>query len=399
MELKIPPMLIILIAGVLAPLLGKYTSRFGLPVIVLEILIGILIGPHGLGLGNPDAGVIPSLALFGMAFLFFLAGIEINLNAMRNKFGRVLIAWISTLVMGYLCAAYLHDQKISHGVLVMMIAISTTALGILVPVLRDRDLLDTPLGQQVLALGAMGEIGPILAMSLTLSTGHSAPVQVAFTLVFIAIVIVVGWAMVRSHTPKVLHALDKTLNQSSQLPVRIAVLFLLGMAVLADGMGIDLALGGLATGMIIGLILRNSDAHVFHLKMDALGFGFLVPIFFITCGMRLEVTSIFEHPQGLLLTAAFVIVILISRLLVVALFWRPLGLRNAISLGLLSTTTLPLIVALTDVGLRSGMLTQREVTPLVVAGMLTVIIFPAIASVIARTPVKRREVTDLRESL
>jgi Kef-type K+ transport system membrane component KefB len=388
MEFQIPPLLIVLIAGVLAPLLGEYTSRFGLPVIVLEILIGIIIGPIGLGWGDPSAGIIPSLSLFGMGFLFFLAGLEVDLVAMGDKLKRALITWASILVIAYFCAIYLREHEISQSVLVITIAVTTTALGILVPILRDRGLLDTPLGQQVLALGAIGELGPILAMSLTLSTRHSAPVQTAFTLLFLAIVIFLGWMIVRAHTPRVLRLLEKTLTQSSQLPIRLAVLLLVGMAVLADGMGIDLALGGLATGMIMGFALRNSDAHVFHLKVDAVGFGFLIPIFFISSGMKLEVLSLFESIHGIILTGSFVVVILLSRLPVIALYFRELGFRNALSLGLLSATTLPFIVALTEVGVRSGLLTQNDATPLVVAGMLTVMAFPAIATLITRDPSK-----------
>jgi Kef-type K+ transport system membrane component KefB len=399
MEAHLPPLLIVLMAGVLAPVLGEFTSRFGLPVIVLEILLGVLIGPHGLGWVDPGAGIIPQLSLFGMAFLFFLAGMEIDLSALRERFARVLLSWLAILGFAYVCAEFLREQHISHAMLVITIAISTTALGILVPVLRDRDMLDTPLGQYAMALGAMGEVGPILAMSLTLSTQHSAPVQTAFTLGFIVVVILAGWALVRSHTPKVLRVLEKTLTKSSQLPIRIGVLLLTGAAILAADMGLDVAIGGLAAGLVISLTLRNSDEHVFHLKMDAIGFGFLIPIFFISSGMKLEIGPLLDNPDGWILTAVVVLAILLSRLPVMVLYFPVLGFRKAVALGLLSATTLSLIVALAEVGVSSGMLTETQAAPLVVAGMLTVMIFPGLAALVAGAPTPQRRSRDWRERL
>jgi Kef-type K+ transport system membrane component KefB len=399
MEANIPPLFIVLVAGVLAPVLGEFTSRFGLPVIVLEILLGVLIGPHGLGLVDPGDGIIPQLALFGMAFLFFLAGMEIDLSALREKFVRVLLSWLSILGFAYACAMYLRAQDISHAMLVITIAIATTALGILVPVLRDRGMLETPLGQHAMALGAMGEVGPILAMALTLSTQHSAPVQTIFTLGFIAVVILAGWALVRSHTPKVLRILERTLTKSSQLPIRFGVLLLTGTAILAADMGLDIAIGGLAAGMVVGLSLRNADEHVFHLKMDAIGFGFLIPIFFISSGMKLEIGPLLDNPDGWILTAAVVMAILLSRLPIVVLYFPLLGFRKSVALALLSATTLSLIVALTEVGISSGMLTEMQAAPLVVAGMLTVMISPGLAALIAGAAVPKGRSRDWQERL
>jgi Kef-type K+ transport system membrane component KefB len=245
----------------------------------------------------------------------------------------------------------------------------------------------------------MGEVGPILAMSLTLSTQHSAPVQTAFTLGFIVVVILAGWALVRSHTPKVLRVLEKTLTKSSQLPIRIGVLLLTGAAILAADMGLDVAIGGLAAGLVISLTLRNSDEHVFHLKMDAIGFGFLIPIFFISSGMKLEIGPLLDNPDGWILTAVVVLAILLSRLPVMVLYFPVLGFRKAVALGLLSATTLSLIVALAEVGVSSGMLTETQAAPLVVAGMLTVMIFPGLAALIAGAPTPQRRSRDWQERL
>src|SRR5262245_2187697 len=223
MELHLPPMLIVLLAAVVAPLLGELTSRFGLSVVVLELLLGVAIGPHGLGWATPT-GAVPYLAQFGMGFLFFLAGTEIDLLAIRDKLRPALVAWLLGFGAAALAALWMQAAGLAQAWHVVAIAITTTALGVLVPIIRDHGLLQKPIGQHVLAAGALGEIGPIVAMSLMLSRRHTAPMQTMFTVLFLALVVIVGWAAVQGRTPAVVRVLSRTLQQSSQLPIRIVVL-------------------------------------------------------------------------------------------------------------------------------------------------------------------------------
>jgi Kef-type K+ transport system membrane component KefB len=238
-----------------------------------------------------------------------------------------------------------------------------------------------------MAAGAMGELGPILAMSLALSSTHSTTVQTGFTAVFIAVVLAVAWLLVQSkRIPGFLGVLRRTMTQSSQLPVRIAALLLCGLAVLAERLGLDLALGALAAGMIIALATRGLDTDALHLKLDAIGFGFLVPVFFIASGMKLEVTAIFGRPAGLALTALVFATLLLIRLALVVLFRGPLGGRQAAALGLYSATTLSLVVALTQIGVGNGLMQAAEAAPLVGGAMLTVILFPMVAGRLVGRP-------------
>lgn len=400
MEFHFPPLFIVLTAAALAPLLGRYTSRIGLPVIVLEILLGMLIGPHGLGWGDPQAGAVPHLAEFGVAFLFFLAGLEIDLVSMRDGFKRILLSWGLVLLGSFACAWYLREQGVSNAMLILTLVVSTTALGILVPILRDRELLDTRLGQSVMALGAAGEVGPILVMSLAMSRHHSAPVQSLLTLAFIVVVLLVGWCMMQAKTPRVLKVLAKTLTQSSQMPIRISVLLLVGLAVFAEDLGLDIALGALASGMMIGLAMREHDSHVFHLKVDAIGFGFLVPIFFIVSGMKLDMSAMFDSAAPLAMMGMLLVALLVTRIPVVLIYWRELGCRQSLSLGLMSATTLSLIVVLVDAGASRGMLTPAEAAAMVAAGMVTVVLFPALAAVLAgKSAVGKRGDAEARDGL
>jgi Kef-type K+ transport system membrane component KefB len=379
MTQHLPPLLLIVAAAALAPLIGEATRKFGLSVVVLEILLGVAIGPQGLGWADPEKGAAPYIALFGMGFLFFIAGLEIDLGSIRDELKLALVAWAAALAAAMGVGFALRASGLVENWLVVGIALATTALGVLVPILKDAAVLPTPFGRHVMAAGVMGELGPIIAMSLALSTRNAADVQTAFTFAFIAIVVLVYWGSIRIFAPGVLAFLRGTMMRSGQLPVRLAVLLLVALAVLAEEFGIDLALGALAAGMIVGLGLRDAADHTMHHKLEAIGFGFLVPVFFIVSGMKLDVASIFGSAQGLLLLAVAFVALVAVRIPGVLLYRGTLGGRQALAHGLYSASTLSLIVAITGIAVAGGLMKPAEAAPLVGAGMLTVLLFPAIA--------------------
>jgi Kef-type K+ transport system membrane component KefB len=385
MDIHIPPLFIVLIAAVVAPLLGESTARWGVPVVVFELLLGVLIGPHGFGWVAPT-GAIPYLALFGMALLFFLAGFEIDLFDIHQELRLALFAWLLSFGIAALAALTIRAVGLAHSWPVLAIAIATTAFGVVLPVLRDGGLLETPLGRHIVAAGAIGEIGPILAMALMISTRNTVQLQLLLTMIFALAVIALAWTMVRARTPKVLAMLRRTMTQSNQLPVRIVMLLMVGLAVLAENFGLELALGALAAGMAIGQATRNTNAHthMLHSKLDAIGFGFLIPIFFINSGMKLEVTALFGGSGGIALALAFLFSLLVARVPLVLLHRRTLGALPAQAVGLFSATTLSLIVALTQIGIAHGLMTPAEAAPLVAGGMLTVVVFPMLGMRLAK---------------
>jgi Kef-type K+ transport system membrane component KefB len=163
------------------------------------------------------------------------------------------------------------------------------------------------------------------------------------------------------------------------LPVRVGVLLIANLAILADAFGLDLALGAMAAGMLLGLLTSGVDSHRLHLKMDAIGFGFLVPVFFVTSGMRLDIRALFTEKTSVITMAAFLGSVLLARVPLAALHRRRLGTYGAAALGLFSATTLSLVVALTNIGVKKGLMTPAEAAPLVAAGILTVIVCPPLA--------------------
>jgi Kef-type K+ transport system membrane component KefB len=380
MHIHIPALVIVLAVAVAAPLLAELTRRIGVSVVVLEILLGIAIGPQVLDWAQVE-GVLPYLAKLGMAFLFFLAGLEIDLHAIRGQpLNRAFAGWIGIFALACAVALGLRAAGLVEAWMIVAIALSTTALGILVPILKDSGSLESPFGRHVMAAGVMGELGPILAMSLALSTTHTADVQTGFTVLFIAAVLFAGWLLMQGgKVPGVLGLLTRTMTQSSQLPIRLIILLIAVLVVLAEILGLDLALGALAAGMIVALATRGADVHVLHHKLEAIGFGFMIPVFFIVSGMNLDVIAIFDGSAGLVLAALVFIFVLITRIPVMVAHHGILPARQGVALSLYSATTLSLVVALAEIGMANGLMKSSEAAPLVGGAMLTVIVFPMIA--------------------
>src|SRR5262245_20218106 len=272
-------LLLVLAIAAAAPIIAEATRRIGLPIIVLEILLGIAIGPQGLAWAVPEGAIISFLAIAGLAFLLYLAGMEIDLPAIRGRpLKLALFGWAAGMALACLIAIGMRAAGLVDTWFVVAIALTTTGLGVIVPILHDSGDLDSPFGRDVIAAAAMGEIGPILTISFVLSVESRASVRIEHTLVFIAFVLVIGWLLVRSRDiPGFLAVLRRGMKQSGQLPVRLVVLLLGGLSVLAETMGIDIAFGALAAGMITALATRGLDTSVLRLKLDAIGFGFLTP--------------------------------------------------------------------------------------------------------------------------
>lgn len=383
--MHLPPLLVVLAAAVAAPVIGELTRRFGLSIIVLELALGVLLGPSLLGIAHSSEAV-GAVAGIGMAFLFFLAGLEIDLAGLRGRpIFFAALAWGGVFGASWLFAQGFHAVGLVEAWEVLAIALSTTALGILMPMLRDSGQIDSAFGRQVVALGVVGEFGPILLMALLLSQQGDSTQQTLWVLAFAVIVALTGWALLRgAGVPRFLRVLERSLTQTSQLPVRVAMLVLAFFAVLAESFGLDLALGALAAGLVIKLAAQGPSSELLHHKLEGIGFGFLVPVFFINSGMKLEVGAVFGSFAGLGLCLAFLVVLLLVHLPVALCLRFTLGPRPAAAAALYSATTLSLIVALTEMAGRTGLMSPREVAALVVAGVLSVVVFPLLAQRLLR---------------
>jgi len=386
-------LVIILAAGVLAPLLSDRLANWvRLPGIVLEIALGILIGPHVLGWVHTNH-VIDVFATIGLLFLFFIAGFEINFKGIRGRPVSLAIAgWFVSVALALAIGKTLESSGLIISAVLVALAMTTTAVGSLLPMLRDANEMETPLGRFVVAAGAIGEFGPIILMAFLLQTGSVAKTGSLIAL-FAALAIATGWFASREHPPALIDVFRRMMHTSAQLPLRTVAL-LLGLVVLITAdLGLDTVLGAVTAGVVVSLAVKSDREELVH-KLDGVSFGFFIPIFFVVSGIRFDLSALIANPETILRVPLFLALFLVVRgLPAIVLYRKDLPLRERLAVALMCSTELPLVVAITTIGVTRGLMHPENAAALVGAGMLSVLLFPALAFGIAA----RRAGKELRQ--
>src|SRR4051794_29366958 len=346
------------------------------PVVVIELVLGVVVGPQVLDLAqvNDFTDFFSSL---GLGMLFFFAGYEIDLARISGLPLRLALAgWAFSLVIAYTLGGILAALGVVVSLVYVGSALATTAIGTLIPVLADTGELETDFGRYLLAAGAVGEFGPILLLTLVLST-QSAVHNSIILIAFVALAVIVAVLAVRS-AERTLPMLERTIESSSQLAVRWIVVLVFALALLANQLGLDLLLGGFAAGLITRQTLRSRELPLFDAKLRAVAFGFFVPFFFVTSGMRLDVDALFSSVGSVAKMLLFFVLFLIVRgTPAMLLYRRVLPLRqDREALALFTATQLPLVVAITTVAVQTGHMRSSTAAALVGAGALSTLAGP-----------------------
>ena len=359
-----------------------------LPAVVLEIMAGILIGPAVFGLVEMDLP-LQVLALIGLAFLLFLAGLEIDLDRLRGGLLRsAAVGSALSLAVALGIALGLKAAGLIQAPLLVAIILSATSLGIVIPVLADAKQGGTTLGQLVIGGSSIADFGTIILLSLFFSRDSSS---VGSTLLlisaFVVLVIAIGVALSEvERSSRLSSALRRLQDTSAQIRVRGALLLLIGFATLAQLLGLEVILGAFIAGAVLRLLDRDKlmTHPLFHTKLEAAGFGVFIPFFFVTSGMQLDVRALFAGGAAFALVPVFLLALLLARGLPAILYRPMVGNRGSLAAGLLQATSLPFIVAATGIGMELGLLSPATGAAMVVAGLLSVVLFPLGALTILR---------------
>lgn len=378
---------LVALAAVLAPLLVSAVRRFAIPAVVLEITFGIILGPQVLDLIQPT-GLVAGLSTLGLSMLMFLAGYELKLDTISGRpLTLASISWGMSVALAAIVGVVVHFVSGGHGEIVIPLALTTTALGTLLPVLRDAGVLRTPLGRYAMALGSIGEFGPIVLVALLL-TGSDTVQSVLVLSIFALFVLGAARLANRPWGERIVGFIGRGLQSSSQLPIRLTLLFMLILAAMANRLGIDVLLGAFAAGVVVRIPAAKYDdeedesdaSSIFGFKLEGIGFGMLVPIFFVVSGTRIDLASLFEHPTALLAVPGFLLLMLIVRAIPTFLCYRrALERKQRQALAVMSATGLPLIVVITTIAVDNGYISSAEAAAMVAAGMLSVVILPAVS--------------------
>jgi Kef-type K+ transport system membrane component KefB len=389
-ETTLSSLVVILLAVALAPMLADLVApSIRIPAVIIEILAGILIGPV-LGWAHVD-DIINFLSQLGLCTLMFLAGLEIDLQRIRGgPLRRALTGWgitfVAALALGALVAIVDGEDAVQSGFLVGL-AVTTTAFGILLPILHDSGELATQFGTEVLAGSAIGELGPIVALAVLFGT--DSPWRTVLVLLGFVGVVILASLLAHREPLRVSRLVSATLTTSGQVAIRLSILFLATMVWLASELGLDVLLGAFAAGIVTNLFASGASRHnveLFEAKLNGIGFGFVVPLFFVVSGMKFDLDSIFDDPLILVVGPAFLLAFLVLRGIPAAATTRPMPMRDRAAFAFYLATQLPLVVVIAAIGVDTERLSPSTAAALVAAAMVSVLAYPMIAARLRQRP-------------
>ena len=380
---------VILAVAFAAPLVLGMFPRVRLPAVVLEIVLGILIGPSVLGWAEAD-DVVRVLGIVGLAFLLFLGGLELDLRRLRGPTARRAGAGFAlSLGLAALCGLGLGAVGLTDDPLLAGVILTATSLGLVIPTLKDARQVSTGLGQLVIAGASIADFAAILLLSALFSTDGTGPTAKLVLLVeFSAVVGAAGLLVGASGRSQRLSSLLVRLQDTTaEIRVRGAALLLVVLVVLAEKFGLETILGAFIAGALVGYIDRDpamTHPH-FRLKLEAIGYGFVIPVFFVASGITFDLDALRDSPSTLALVPVFLAALLVARG-VPAIVYRPLvGERGVVVAGLLQATSLPFIVTASQIGVTIGALERDTAAAFIAAGLASALVFPAAAVTLLRS--------------
>jgi Kef-type K+ transport system membrane component KefB len=372
-------LLIVVAVGFGAPFLLGLFPRVRLPSVVFEIVAGIVIGPSVLGWVEVD-DTISVLALMGLAILLFLAGLEIDFGRLRGQLLRLaLLGWALSFGIAFAVALALKAADLVQTPLLVAIILCATSLGVIIPVLKDVGELESKFGQLILAAASIADFGAVILLSFFFS-GHGGPGSTAILLAAFVGLLAVTFIVVRGaeRSRKISDDLLRLQDSSAQIRVRAAMLLMIAFVALAEALGLEVILGSFAAGALLSLLdqdRRMTHAN-FRAKLEAIGFGLFIPVFFVTSGVRFDLSALLDKPSNLAMVPIFLAALLAVRGLPALTYRGFVGRRRATIAGVLQATSLPFIVAATAIGQSLDLMDAAEASALIAAGLLSVLIFP-----------------------
>jgi len=383
-DLSFTNVMVVLAIAVVAPLLAAAIPKVTVPGIVIEFALGAVVGPDVLGWVSIDEP-LDVLSLLALGFLLFIAGTEVEVSSLRGSLLKKAVAGYAIgLALAFVIAAVLGAADVVQTPALIAVILSATGLGVVIPILRGAGLTATTTGQTILIVATVAEFTAVLLLALFFGEGSSGVLANLLVVVLYAVIAVVLWLVLRwvEHRPRLVRQFDRMEGGTVQIRIRLALLILFIFLVLSQRFGLESILGAFAAGIVLGDLRRadrDDPASEFWPKVEGLGFGFLIPLYFVVSGVRFDLSGLLASPSALLRVPLFLALFLVVRGVPALLFRRQLGARMTTALALLSATSLSFVITATDIGVRIGKLRDINATALVGAAVLAMVIFPLIA--------------------
>jgi Kef-type K+ transport system membrane component KefB len=386
-EISFTNLLLVVAAAFAAPFVLGLAPRLRLPSVVLEILAGIVIGPAVLGWVEVDEP-IEVLNLIGLAFLLFLAGLEIDFGRLRGPLLRVsALAYVVSFAIAIVVCLGLKAGDLIETPLLVAIILASTSLGVIIPVLKDVGEVSSQFGQLVIAGATIADFAAIFLLSIFFSGEGGTGATIILLASFVLLAVVAYFALLGvERSARIARELVRLQDTTAQIRVRGAVVLMIAFVALAESLGLEVILGAFAAGAILTLVDRDQAmTHpLFRRKLEAVGFGVFIPVFFVTTGLNFDLDALFASTKALAMVPIFLAALLAVRGLPALLYRRLVDAQRAAIAGILQATSLPFIVAAAAIGMDLGLISQAEGAALIAAGLLSVMIFPALGLVLLK---------------
>jgi Kef-type K+ transport system membrane component KefB len=383
-ELDFSGLVVVAAVAFAAPLLLGLAPALRLPSVVLELVAGIVVGPAVFGWVELDEP-IRVLSLVGLAFLLFLAGLEIDFDGLRGR--RLRLTGLGFAISFAIAVVAAFALRVDTPLLVAIILVATS-LGVVVPVLKDSGRVSSDLGQLVIAAASIADFGAVILLSLffsreATSTTSKLILLGGFLLTAAALLVALIGA---EHSRRLSSVLLRLQDTTAQIRVRGAFLLLIGFVALAERLGLEVILGAFLAGAILSLVDRDrAMTHPqFRLKLEAAGFGVFIPVFFVASGIQFDLDALFASGSSVAKVPLFLAALLVVRGLPALLYRPAISARETAVAALLQATSLPFIVAASMIGIELGLLDAATAAALIAAGLLSVLLFPLAALTILR---------------
>src|SRR5918996_2418431 len=366
-------LLVVVAVAFAAPFLLGLFPRVRLPSVVVEIVAGIVVGPSVLGIVEVDQ-VIEVLALVGLGFVLFLAGLEIEFEKLRGSVLRLTaLGFVVSFAIAVVVALGLSAGGLVETPLLVAIILCATSLGVIVPVLKDSGEIASPFGQLIVAAASIADFGAIILLTLFFS-GEGGVGSTLLLLGALLVLAAVVFATVRGaeRSMRIKADLLRLQDTTAQIRIRAAIVLFVGFAAVAEELGFEVILGTFIAGAIISLLDRDEVmTHPdFRRKLEAIGFGFFIPIFFVTSGLRFDLDALTGSGDALIQVPLFLAALVLARGIPTLLYRGVLDRRRILVSALLQATSLPFIVAATMIGQDLGLIDDASSAAFIAAGLL-----------------------------
>jgi Kef-type K+ transport system membrane component KefB len=395
-QLSFASLLIVIFLAFLVPLVLSRIRQVQLPIVVGEIIAGIVIGRSGLGLVQGPDEMLDLLAEFGFVFLMFLSGMEIdfsNISLSRSngrRQGRRIqgplplgaLSFGLTLVMSVALGFGLMRAGLVQNAWLMGLILSTTSLGVVMPVLKERGLSRGQYGQTLLITALIADFATMLLITVVVAALSAG---LTFDILLIGILFVIFFLMYHfgmmffNRISSVRRAMDELSHASSQIKVRAAFTMMLIFVVLSEVSGTEIILGAFLAGAIVSLLRQPEDEGLTE-KLEAIGFGFFIPIFFIMVGVNFNLAVLLSSQRALLLVPVLLLAAIAVKFIPTLLFRLRFSWQETLAAGALLSARLSLIIAASAIGLRIGVISEPVNAAIILVAIITVTGAPLIFS-------------------